>query len=658
MSNSNHTNYNTSSSTNSSVNKGCYYMDYMLNQTAGGEDSLLLSPTIADYLPVSMNDNDQCHKQNNNGDVSDNQGVNLQQDMMYEYGDMIEEEEEFGASILVEEDEFGVGMPLNVIQEESSGSGSSVGNDAVISCDREDHVHYNGANYDCSPNPRESDKEEQEAMLNYQSNENIVDCGEEELDRTKDKHDNNNSSPKSTRDLSSKSRLSSQNLRSFRNRRRSLTIRDKKRQPSSSTNKDEVEKSLQKEGNSKELINQYDDKHMDLSDYDESKAMTGSHIEEELDNSNSANLNYDCNHVSTVGINERDPSYLKNEDDIQDQYIGSPDTKRNTSYTLLSPYNSPFQQIRSRDNRRRATIGTIDKRSSSIGTMVEQTKTPPVKDLRSAQKAVNFNSSTLVARLQAAGKQRILHLSRRRDSLAAKVQEHSQMKTSSTETTLTSIKDSPLQQPSDELEKGIKQEKKYNGVNPYKPFTARPLPEYIQPGYGGQVGVPRVEKKLPTNPTSPKLGPRRMSTHGCVQSLAMKKVRARMKKEREMKESISRRFSMPPPKRNTIPECPQLSPKSNPYKPFIARQAPMTSLDSLEYAGQHGIPKVDKREPTIPESPQITKSRKSKAVRSRDFPRSQRSRSTVELKPFQHLKSGKEVCYTRLTNRYSLNSFS
>ena len=236
------------------------------------------------------------------------------------------------------------------------------------------------------------------------------------------------------------------------------------------------------------------------------------------------------------------------------------------------------------------TINSDDRRKSisSIGN---------VKDLRSAQKAVNKNSSALMERLQGAAKQRILSLSRRRDSIAAKEQ---MLSLSSSSSSLSS--ESSVEERRSEGTQGSaamsSRKKSFDGIDPYKPFSARPLPSRTMDG--GQVGVPRVLKNPTTIPASPKLGQRR-GRNSDIQSTAFKNVKARMKEERERRKTISGDLKPIPTQKKVRPE---LKPEDDPYKPFVARPLPSTTV---EYAsrGQAGIPKVGKRPSTVPVSPQI-----------------------------------------------------
>jgi len=85
-------------------------------------------------------------------------------------------------------------------------------------------------------------------------------------------------------------------------------------------------------------------------------------------------------------------------------------------------------------------------------------------------------------------------------------------------------------------------------------------------GHGGQVGVPKVAKKQPTNPFSPKLGSRRRNQSP---SLAIQKVRAEEKAKKEMlRASFS---SMPEYKGQSTFTKKKLPPDQNPYIPFKAR---------------------------------------------------------------------------------------
>lgn len=115
-------------------------------------------------------------------------------------------------------------------------------------------------------------------------------------------------------------------------------------------------------------------------------------------------------------------------------------------------------------------------------------------DLVSAKKHIDASSLMFIERLRGAAHRRKLEVTRSRDSLAAKEQQQliSNAASKERQRQLLAYKEEHASTVS--IEQG------------YKPFKARPM---VQSGSGGQVGVPKVEKKPTTTPFSPQLGAKR-----------------------------------------------------------------------------------------------------------------------------------------------------
>jgi hypothetical protein len=201
------------------------------------------------------------------------------------------------------------------------------------------------------------------------------------------------------------------------------------------------------------------------------------------------------------------------------------------------------------------------------------------KDLTSAKKHLDASSLAFIERLRGAAHRRKLQVARSRDDLVAKEREQLLSIASSKEQQLSVAPELPptLQPAYDRVEKS---------VSAYKPFKARPVPNTTGHfGSGGQVGVPKVEKKPATTPFSPLLGARRPRKEG--KSFTYQTLRD----SRNLMQSKS--------------------------LPFKARPAPPTT-GYLGHGGQAGVPKIPKRPATVPESPLLGKKRSSFATARKD----------------------------------------
>lgn len=250
------------------------------------------------------------------------------------------------------------------------------------------------------------------------------------------------------------------------------------------------------------------------------------------------------------------------------------------------------------------------------------------RDLASAKKHLDASSLAFIERLRGAAHRRKLQVARSRDSLAAKEREQLLSIASAKEQQLAVAPELPSKlQPVHDRSK--------TSVDPYKPFKARPVPNTTGHfGSGGQVGVPKVEKKPTTTPFSPLLGARRPREEGNP-FVGLKVLQSR---HRIDSQSL----------------------------PFKARPAPPTT-GYQGHGGQVGVPKIPKRPPTVPESPLLGKKRTSLATTkngkgvsgsgNRNTPASNfPSRRHVKNEgPFVGLLSGSEVSPMTMLWRSSLN---
>jgi hypothetical protein len=130
------------------------------------------------------------------------------------------------------------------------------------------------------------------------------------------------------------------------------------------------------------------------------------------------------------------------------------------------------------------------------------------KDLSSAKKNLNAQSSALVERLRGAAQRRMVQLTQKRDSLAAKEIQQLQRKE------LDSIMNEIIEEEDSQAKRNIEEmtdeeQSKRKPIN--NTFKARPMPSFAKQG-GDPSGVPEIIKKPTTKPISPKLGPRRQES--------------------------------------------------------------------------------------------------------------------------------------------------
>lgn len=254
------------------------------------------------------------------------------------------------------------------------------------------------------------------------------------------------------------------------------------------------------------------------------------------------------------------------------------------------------------------------------------------RDLTSAKKNLDASSMAFIQRLRGAAHRRKLRVARSRDSLAAKEREHLLSIASANERRLIMApKEPPATTNSIVTDPSLK-------LEPYKPFKARPVPSTTgHLGSGGQIGVPKVEKKPTTTPFSPLLGARRpqqgkgttMESDGEPRSVS--RFASRVKQSLTPKKAKSRGHSLP----------------------FKARPAPPTT-GIQGHGGQVGVPKVAKRPATTPVSPCLGNRRssfpvvESKPKKHEPKPTFVRDsgfkRDATTAKPFERFKSGSEVC--------------
>lgn len=289
-----------------------------------------------------------------------------------------------------------------------------------------------------------------------------------------------------------------------------------------------------------------------------------------------------------------------------------------------------------------ASIGDVESTQkeptdTSIDDIEDNQKEPThtYRDLTSAKKNLDASSMAFIERLRGAAHRRKLRVARSRDSLAAKEREHLLSIASANERRLIMApKEASLK--ADSLSA-----KTTPAIEPYKPFKARPVPSttgYL--GSGGQVGVPKVEKKPTTTPFSPLLGVRRPRKEQ-IPALDSPPHHA-------PRQSASRLVSM---------VAKSLTPKKarGHSLPFKARPAPPTT-GIQGHGGQVGVPKVAKRPATVPVSPCLGNRRSSLPTVSKpnpDGPRlsfvapkkhdSRLKKDATSAKPFGRILSGSEV---------------
>ena len=294
----------------------------------------------------------------------------------------------------------------------------------------------------------------------------------------------------------------------------------------------------------------------------------------------------------------------------------------------------------------------------------------PGNDLSSAKKKLGASSHALVERLRGAAQKRKQLVTKSRDSFVAKEQKQ---KLSLENIALSSHAEEEEYEEehepvaSDLVRPVATQKRQFEGINPVKPFKARPLPVTTGDlGHGGQTGVPKVAKRSPTVPSSPLLGNRRRLKEGDVgESRAYQRVK---EEERRRREASAGTTTMK--KTSPSPAAASRKPASREKErggSFKARPLPATTGE-LGQGGQTGVPKVAKRSPTVPSSPLLgfrrpafSASQPSKAYQtvakeakasiaasSSQKPRNESSVSSVKpsalrAQPFDRLLSGSEA---------------
>ena len=282
------------------------------------------------------------------------------------------------------------------------------------------------------------------------------------------------------------------------------------------------------------------------------------------------------------------------------------------------------------------------------------------QDLSSARERVSMNSRALIEKLQGAAAMRKLLVTRSCDSPAVAKKPHLIAK-------FTPWKSNGSPQPPKER----KYRNDYNvrsksaptkrdghhfgSNNPYKPFKARPLPKTTGDlGHGGQIGVPKVLKRQPTVPSSPKLGQRVLEEKRFNCARKSNSSEPRSKQHQQEKEYT------PQTKPHVV--CKTVSKKVPPrkvcYVPFKARPLPKTT-GQIGHGGQIGVPVVEKRPTTLPSSPclgkkhmenpktlhtpSILRHRPSELTRPLIKEDSSVKEAALKARPFQRLAAGSEV---------------
>jgi len=251
------------------------------------------------------------------------------------------------------------------------------------------------------------------------------------------------------------------------------------------------------------------------------------------------------------------------------------------------------------------------------------------RDLTSAKKNLDASSMAFIERLRGAAHRRKLRVARSRDSLAAKEREHLLSIASANERRLIMApKEIPIHTGS--VSASI------SAIEPYKPFKARPVPSTTGHfGSGGQVGVPKVEKKPTTTPFSPLLGARR------PQKEKVPAVDSRPHNAHR-RSSASRLVSM---------VTKSLTPTKSRGDSMLFKARPAPPTTGIQgHGGQVGVPKVAKRPATKPVSPCLGRRRASLPVAFKERKPEPRpssplpnKRELTSVKPFERLLAGSEV---------------
>lgn len=212
-------------------------------------------------------------------------------------------------------------------------------------------------------------------------------------------------------------------------------------------------------------------------------------------------------------------------------------------------------------------------------------------DLTSVRKEVGKSSHEFIERIQNAARRRKVAMTRSRDSLAAKELER--------------LRSHDEKQAMDAHAVDPDGENKDEGalvpIPENKGFKARPLPPTTGSlGNGGLDGVPKVEKRPTTTPFSPLLGPRRPRKIK-IKALARPKQHnaSRSTPQGQLKTALQESMPALPAPRINKPAPTKID---GLVRPFKARAVPL-AVRAAGNGGQYGIPKVEKRPPTVAQSP-------------------------------------------------------
>ena len=204
-------------------------------------------------------------------------------------------------------------------------------------------------------------------------------------------------------------------------------------------------------------------------------------------------------------------------------------------------------------------------------------------EIHKTKQGLGASSMAFIEQLRGAALRRKMNLSRSRDSLAAKERKQREDIAASEAARL---QKEELDRQAEEADRASRRKSVPARPSLVQTFKARPLPQTSGLlGSGGLSGVPKVEKKPTTTPISPFLGSRRD---------------LRQAAEPETCDYYQR-------KSVTVPVSKQ--PASIDTTTFKARPLPKTT-GVLGGAGQAGVPKVPKRQATVPFSPLLGPRRK------------------------------------------------
>ena len=339
--------------------------------------------------------------------------------------------------------------------------------------------------------------------------------------------------------------------------------------------------------------------------------------------------------VSSTEENKRDITKPMSETEI-DQIVQQPNPT--SSIANLSSIND--QEVDSTtpegiSSANQVSDGTQPLISDASGTnekgAIEHESSSTYRDLTSAKKHVDASSLAFIERLRGAAHRRKLQVARSRDSLAAK--ERIQLLTIATakERQLTVVPSASTMLAESRPSQGGS-----DTVDPYRPFKARPVPSTTgHIGSGGQIGIPKVEKKPTTTPFSPLLGSRRPQ-----------------KEEIRALDPVRNKASRPSLSRSVEPDQKSLNRNQSQGQTVSFKARPVPSTTGIQgHGGQAGVPKIAKRPVTVPSSPCLGKRRSSlagthknpgKPIQPAKWLPSEK-KETVRAQPFRKLLSVSEV---------------